>query len=278
MDWGAVVALAVITLLEGVRRVPADALVLRRVLGGPWIIADPLDFGRTWQLVAWWSPLTLAIVVPPGGIVRNAAPPDLAADVLDARLAGSKRTVTILRVNGLLVLLAVVVGVPMAINRFGALGFAAAVGAAFVLSLATALCVLRALRKLDLDWRSAMRAAAPLLWPFAAPRAAEIVLEHAAAGAAPLAIARRLLGEAGFAAWVRPRAYDALATSTTADGLGVALLTLVGRPALAAIVGAAPASCGSGECYCARCGRVYRSGTALCADCRDVSLSSPSGS
>jgi hypothetical protein len=278
MDWGVVVALAVVTCLEGVRRVPADALVLRRVLGGGWTVSEPLDFAHTWRLVAWWSPITLAVVLPSGGIVRSGAPRDASPDRLDARFAGCRRAVFTLRVLGTLVLLTIVIGVPTATSQFGTWGFATAVSVALLLSLLTTLRTLRALRELPIDWRSAARVAAPLLWPFTAPRGAEIVLEHAVAGAPPLAVARRLLGDAAFATWVRPQAYDALTASTTTDGLGSALLTLVGRPALSAIVQLAPPSCGSGEGYCARCGRVYRSGTALCADCRDVSLSFPSGS
>lgn len=278
MDWGAVLALAVVTCLEGVRRVPADALVLRRVLGGGWTIAEPLDFGRTWHLVAWWSPLTLAVVVPPGGIVRSGAPRGSSPDRLDARVSGCRRAVVALRILGGLLLLAIIVGAPTAAGRFGAWGFATTVGVVLLVSLLTALRTLRALREMHVDWRVAARVAAPLLWPFTAPRAAEIVLEHAVAGAPPLAVARQLLGDAGFATWVRPQAYDALAAGTTADGHGSALLTVVGRPALAAIVRTPPTGCGSGECYCARCGRVYRSGTALCADCGGVSLSSPGGS
>jgi hypothetical protein len=278
MDWSAVLALATVTLLEGVRRVPADAFVLRRVLGGAWTIAEPLDFGRTWHLVAWWSPLTLALVVPPGGIVRSGAPADAAPEALGARLARCERAVVTLRVLGALMLLVIAVGVPAGTSRFGTWGFATAVVAALLLGVVTALCAIRALRNLHVDWMCVARVTAPLLWPFTAPRAAEVVLEHAVAGAPPLAIARRLLGEAGFATWARPRAYDALSGETTADRVGGALLAVVGRPGLAAIVQNAPEGCGSKERYCARCGRVYRWDTTLCADCRDVSLSSPSES
>jgi len=278
MDWGAVFALAVVTWLDGVRRVPADALVLRRVLGASWAIADPVDSGRTWRLVAWWSPLTLALVVPAGGIVCGEDEPERTPDAVDARVAACARTVVVLRVLGASVLLAIVGGVPAATARFGTWGFVAVIAGALFLSFLTSLVAMRAVRRLRFGWRRAGRVAAPLLWPFAAPRAAELVLEHAVAGAPPLAVARLFLGDAEFTSWVRPRAYDALTAGTAADGLSAALLSLVGRSALAAIVGNAPAGCESNERYCARCGRVYRSGTALCADCRTVSLSSPVGS
>ncbi len=278
MDWGAVLALAAITWLEGLRRVPPDALVLRRVLGARWSVAEPVDFGRTWRLVTWWSPLTLALVVPPGGIVRGEASADRAGDALAGRLDACRHTLAALRILGALVLTTVVAGVPAAVGRYGAWGFVAAVVAALLLSLLTAIIAIRGVRRLRVSRWHAVRVGMPLLWPFAAPRAAVLLTEHANAGAPPLAIARRLLGADDFAAWVRPRAFDALSSTPTADGLGAALLSLIGRPALDAIVQTSPPGCASGERYCARCGRVYRASTARCADCGDVALSSPGGS
>jgi hypothetical protein len=97
------------------------------------------------------------------------------------------------------------------------------------------------------------------------------VLEHAVAGAAPLMVARKLLGSAGFAAWVRPRAYDALCDVAEPRDAS-ALSTVVGHSALAAIIHAAPTHCDPGERYCPRCARVYRAGIAACAECRGLRL------
>jgi len=268
MDWGVVLVLAAITWLEGVRRVPADALVLRQVLGGAWTVLAPDDRGRAWRLVAWWTPLTLALVVPPGGILDAEPTGTRGAEVLATRLARVGRTTIALRALGAGVLLGIVFGLPAAVARFGAWGLAAGLAGVLVLALVTAAVAARGARLLGYGWRRALRVGASLLWPFSSPRAAEVLLEHSVAGAPPLLVARQLLGDAGFAEWVRPQAYDALAGHGLPNDAATLLLTLLGRPALAAIVHAPPASCASGEAFCARCARTYRAGARVCAECR----------
>jgi hypothetical protein len=273
MDWGTVVLLAAVTWLDGVRRVPAGALVLRRMLADRWTVAESADPERTWRLVSWWSPFTLALVVPPGGIATSAGSPgEPTDDALAARLTRSGRALLALRVLGASVLVGIVIGIPAAVARFDSWGFAAGVAAVLLLALATAGAASCVVRALGHPWRRATRIAAPLLWPFSAPRAAEVVLEHAIAGAPPLMVARRLLGAAAFASWIRPQAYDALRGEGSTHEDAAAVLTLVGRSGLAAIVQTAPAHCEPGEAYCARCARVYRAGTASCAHCQAVAL------
>jgi hypothetical protein len=87
-----------------------------------------------------------------------------------------------------------------------------------------------------------------------------------------LVLARTLLGVDNFASWIRPQAHDALRSEGTATPRAEALIALIGRPGLAAIVGRPPANLGVSECYCERCARVYRSGTTTCADCEGVPL------
>jgi hypothetical protein len=273
MDWGTVVLLAAITWLDGVRRVPTGALVVRRLLADRWTVVELADPGRTWRLVSWWSPFTLALVVPPGGMSATVgAPGEATDDALAARLALSDRALLRLRVLGASVLVGIVIGIPAAVARFGSWGFAAGVAAVLLLALATAVAASCVVRGLGHSWRRATRIAAPLFWPFSAPRAAEVVLEQAIAGAPPLMVARRLLGAAGFGAWIRPQAYDALRGEGSTHELAAAVLTLVGRPGLAAIVQTPPANCEPDEGYCARCARVYRAGTATCAHCPAVAL------
>jgi hypothetical protein len=173
---------------------------------------------------------------------------------------------------GASVLVGIVIGIPAAVARFDSWGFAGGVAGVLLLALATAVTTSYVLRRLGQPWRPATRIAAPLLWPFSAPRAAEVVLEHAIAGAPPLTVARRLLRAAAFASWIRPQAYDALrGDGSTREGVS-GLLTLVGRSVLTAIVQAPPADCEPGEGYCARCARMYRAGTATCAHCQAVTL------
>jgi hypothetical protein len=273
MDWGTVVLHAPVTWLDGVRRVPAGALVLRRLLTDRWTVAESADPERTWRLVAWWSPFTLALVVPPGGIAADVdTSRELADDVLAARLVRCARALPGLRVLGASVLLGIVIGIPAAVARFDSWGFAAGVAGVLLLALATAVAASYVVRRLGHPWRRATRIAAPLLWPFSAPRAAELVLEHAIAGASPLMVARRLLGAATFASWIRPQAYDALRDEASARERASGLLTLLGRSALTAIVQTPPSDCEPDERYCARCARVYRAGTATCAHCHAVAL------
>jgi hypothetical protein len=271
MDWGTVVILAAITWLDGVRRVPADALVLRRALGGRWSVADAVDAAATWRLVAWWSPVTLALVIPSDGLPEADGRHDPTDEALVARLSGSRRALFALRVLGTLILVSIVFGVPAAAAHFGAWGFASSLALVVFLAIATGVVALFALRRSGRGWRRAVRMTAHLLSPFSAPRAAELVLQHAVAGAAPLMVARRLLGKASFAQWVRPRAYD-----TLYDGAEVrnssALLALLGQSDLTAIVDSPPPQCDADERYCPRCARVYRAVTATCAECRGLRL------
>lgn len=271
MDWSTVVILAAVTLLEGVRRVPADALVLRRVLGGQWTVADLGDDGRPWRLVSWWSPFTLALVVPSGGFPDSDATNEQTDEALGAHLTRARRVVGTLRLLGALIIVGIVFGIPAAIGRFGAWGFVAALSVVMLLTVATAIVVACAMRVRGRGWWRRVRIGAGLLWPFSAPRGAELMIERAVAGAPPLMVARQLLDPASFAAWVRPRAYDALRAHGGSHETA-SLLTVVGQPDLRAIVHAAPAHCGSGEAYCPRCARVYRAGVATCAECQGLHL------
>ncbi len=270
MDWSTVVILAAVTLLDGVRRVPAGALVLRRVLAGPWTVADR-EAGPGLRLVSSWNSFMLPLIIPSGGIPDHDTLAEQAHAALDARLARVRRVIGILRLLGALVVLVIVIGVPAAVARFDVWGLAASLTAVMLLSMVTATVVAWTMRRIGRSWRRAVRIGAPLLYPFSTPRAAEVVLGYAVAGAAPLMVARSLLGEAAFISWVRPHAYDAMqGGALTHDPRG--LVALVGQSGLAQIVGTPPAHCGTGERYCARCARVYRADTATCPECQGLPL------
>jgi hypothetical protein len=279
MDWSTVVILAAVTLLDGLRRVPAGAIVLRRVLGSPWAVSDR-ETRAGIQLLSWWNPLSVALVVPSGGIVANSRG-DVTVDTLGARLAKVQRLVTVLRLLGTFVLLWIVFGIAGAMARFDAWGLVASLGILLLLSTLTAAVVVVVVRRRGSSWREALRAGAPLLYPFSAPRAAETVLLNAVAGTAPLMVARQLMGADRFAAWIRPHAYDALRAAKLlvwfdvrdGDASGLASLTAaVGRSDLRAIVETPPTHCANGEYYCPRCARAYRSGRATCAECAGLPL------
>ena len=114
MDWSTVVILAAVTLLDGVRRVPAGALVLRQVLAGRWTVADR-EAEPGLRLVSAWSSFTLPLIIPSGGVSGADAPGDHAHTSLDDRLARARGVVGFLRLLGASIVLAIVLGVPAAV-------------------------------------------------------------------------------------------------------------------------------------------------------------------
>ena len=78
-DLGTVALLAFITLLDGVRRIPAGALVLRRVGFGAWRVSDEGSDRDRWMLVSWWPPISHHVVAAAGE-------ESVSAGELDARL------------------------------------------------------------------------------------------------------------------------------------------------------------------------------------------------
>ena len=100
--------------------------------------------------------------------------------------------------------------------------------------------------------------------PFAAPSAAERLLEDVLTSFPTLAVARALLPADQFRLWIRPRVYDAKSQPDPE------LREALDRDELTAIL-APPATGGDATLYCPRCGAVYREGTG-CSDCPGVLL------
>src|SRR5882762_3979270 len=144
-----IVFLALLTLIEGVRRVPRGSVVLHRVLFGPWTV-EPPEAGERVRLLAWWSPLTSAIVLAPRQKYRRTDP-----DAVRAQLEGRDVYTALfdLRVLGIVELLALVLGVPFALQRFGALGFFAALGAVLLLCLTIFAALAFSAHGLGKPWR-----------------------------------------------------------------------------------------------------------------------------
>ena len=194
-----IVFLALLTLIEGVRRVPRGSVVLHRVLLGHWTV-EPPEAGDRVRLLSWWSPLMSTIVLAP-----REKYPRTDADVVQ----GLYTVLFDLRVLGVVELLALVLGVPFALQRFGALGFFAALGAVVLLCLSIFTALAFSGRGLGKPRRAALRWALPYLSPFAAPRAAEALLEEALRDIPPAVVSRALLPGDVFLRWVRPIVYDA---------------------------------------------------------------------
>ncbi|MBK8003671.1 MAG: hypothetical protein IPK12_06910 [Gemmatimonadetes bacterium] len=107
-------------------------------------------------------------------------------------------------------LLGLLPGIPVAMLTTGLLGTLGMVGLVVLLSLLTVLVLAWGLTALGLPARRAWGRALGSLSPFAAPRAAEVLLEAALAGVAPRRAAQLLASPASFTRWLRPQLYDAL--------------------------------------------------------------------
>ena len=126
-----IVFLALLTLIEGVRRVPRGSVVLHRALFGPWTVGPP-EAGERLRLLSWWSPLMSTIVLAPRTKYRQTDAAAVRAQLDDRHLYTALFD---LRLLGVVELLVLVLGVPFALQRFGASGFFAALGAVLLLCL-----------------------------------------------------------------------------------------------------------------------------------------------
>lgn len=252
-----IVFLALLTLIEGVRRVPRGSVVLHRVLFGQWTV-EPPETGERVRLLAWWSPLVSAIVLAPREkYTRN-----------DADVVQSLYTALFdLRVLGIVELLALVLGVPFALQRFGALGFFVALGAVLLLCLTIFAALAFSAHGLGRPWRAALRWALPCMSPFAAPRAADVLLEETLREIPPSVVTRALLSGDAFLRWVRPIVYDAR------NGREVDRRLLEGLDLNE--LGASLASQNGSGMWCPRCGATFVQGES-CSEC-DIHLV-PAGS
>lgn len=250
--------LALLTLLEGVRRVPRGALVLQRMLIGSWHVPTTPPARDRVQLLSWWSPLASAIVLPGAG-----TGPRWTAESLRARLRTVTPALIVLRALGLLTLLVLVIGIPLAFERLNATGFGLALGALALLCIAIFAVMLASARHVERRGKAAWRWAVASLSPFGAPRAAEALLEEVLRAAPAGLVARVLLPPDDFLRWVRPYAYDA-GVGRDVDGSALAGLDL---RELQQTLDAPAAAAGL---WCPRCGATFVHGTS-CSEC-DIAL------
>lgn len=249
-----IVFLALLTLIEGVRRVPRGSVVLHRVLFGQWTV-EPPEAGNRVRLLSWWSPLMSSIVLAPREKYRRTD-----ADTIRAQVEGRDLYTALfdLRVLGVTELLVLVLGVWFALQRVGALGFFVAAGTVLLLCVTIFTALAFSAHGLGKPWRAALRWAFPYLSPFAAPRAAEALLEETLRDVPPAVATAALLPPDEFQRWVRPLVYDA--TNGTAgdrrllEGLNLKQL----RATLASHNGAG--------LWCPRCGATFVQGES-CSEC-----------
>jgi hypothetical protein len=146
---------------------------------------------------------------------------------------------------------------------FGTWGFLLAVLWVFTSALLTAVATALAFIDQGLSTTAACRKAVGLLWPFAAPRAPELVLEFALDGCHPMDAIKLLLPPDAYHAYIRPHAYDALLSGSVAEALPEFLDVAVCE----SIILQPPARLEAGERFCPRCGGAYVSHATICASC-----------
>jgi hypothetical protein len=281
-DLSTVAILLALLWLDGWRHVPDAAVVVRRTLFGSWTVHAPATRFAGFAFLAWWPPFVVPLVLrahsdPPS--------PRWTFDIARARAERRRRRLAwemgVVRFIGALLVVWIAIVIPVLTGSLGAFGLIRGVASAFLISTSIALITANALRGACMRWREAARRALPLISPFSASRAPELLLDAALAGVPPIVALRELLGERAFRAWLRPLAYDALTLSHATAGRDsesrpFAALLLAGVPR-SVLEGAVAAPDGGSnrrdlERYCARCGRTFRQTTSACADCGDLPL------
>lgn len=281
VEMSAAAAMAAVTWLEGAARLPAGAVVLARPGLGAWRVREPSEIGAGWRVVAWWPPLTLAVVLAttPDDATRDDATPDdapraitprRALSRLRARQRRTRASIAVLRACGALVLAGLVAGVPLATHRWGGAGLVASLGAVLYVALVASSAAYSGLRRAGVRPRSALTRAARCLWPFATLRGAAMVQEAVVAGAPNAVVARALLDDTAFASWVRPALWDHAHESHTPGVLADVAASLT-REEAEQVAERVPEAAGEGDGWCPRCGMTYRGGVEKCAGC-DVAL------
>lgn len=264
-DWATTAALLAVLLAEGVRRLPAGALVLRRTVRGSWRIVHGPTVRPEWRLVSIWAPFLEHLVVQAGTSADLLATDHREPAREVPRLLPPRLTIAAFRIAGGAILLVIAVGIPASTATFGLTGLVRSIGLAFFSSTVVALCAAMWLRRIAGGWKPAFTTAAPLLSPFAATRAAELLLQTTVNGLPAPAALRALVPRDDFERWFRVHAYDTLAEGSSALDRGTS-----GR--LEAMIAVVPADCGDGDRFCPRCAAVFRPHVEECSDCASVVL------
>ena len=282
VDPTTVAVLGLVLWLDGWRRTSSTDVLLVRFGIGDWIEREPWARLGPFALVGWWPPIVIPIVVSmKDSAGRGAAAPPWSADFFTAAARGRRRlrrvrlVVALLRMLGVLLLGWIALAIPLATGRFGVHGLVRGILLAFAMSFGMALLAMLGLRCVGVARAASIRATVPLLSPFTAPRACELVVAASVRDLSPLAQIAALFGAARFLRWIRPAAYDALHGRT--DELGrepnsaVALVATLPRAVLEHALNDPPSD-EVGVRHCPRCARAYRQDIATCHDCDALAL------
>ena len=260
VDTSTMLVLAAIALAEGLGRVPAGSVVLRRFLNGAWEIERPAGRGDGLRLIHWWPPWTDTLVVPP----RSSGTVPLGQGDLVARMAATATIRRTARVVGAMTLILLVVGVPLAFGVAGAVGGLTALGGVVTGQITLGLLGWRGLGSLGAARRERVRLLTTNLNPFSAPALASRLLAAASAGATPATVTRTLLSPERWANWFRPRAYDAGVAQNLDEDLAGDLEDA--DDAIAQVLARRPNMVGAGL-WCPRCAATYQVPATACSDC-----------
>ena len=253
LDLETAVILAAVSLADGARMVPPQAIIVRRILTGPWKLVSEQGDRPKLRFVSWWSPLSSSVVL----LAADRTAPAAASD-LPSRSSSVAQHLEALRVTGAAALLTLVLGVPLAVRHLDVLGFTLVLAMLGMLAVVSSLILANGYRRLGHPARRALYA----LSPFTAPRAAELLLQSVIDGMSPLVVMRELLPPAHFARYLRPRVYDA----RVRQQLDIELESLV-TPSEQATFLAAPAVSDAAMAYCPRCGGTWRTVDVECSEC-----------
>ena len=265
VDWSTTAALLAVILAEGVRRLPAGSVVLRRATLGGWRIVHGPTSRQSWRLVSAWAPLSEHLIVKTGG-AETVVPPDDSDPEFTAPGMPSRLTTAGLRLAGLVVLVLVAFGIPSATATFGATGLLRSLLVVVALSGVVMLLTATSLKRAAGGWLPALARTKSLVSPFSAPRAAELLHQEIVNDWSAAHALRSLVRREDFDVWYRAHAYDALAIASPASADGRT------TQRLRQITERVPRDCGPGERFCPRCAAVFRPDVSECSDCVAVPL------
>lgn len=258
-----------ISFAEGVRQLPADAIVLRRFAFGRWRYVRRVEIGAGLRLVSWCLPVSLPLVLPRASRPAGEAEIPERVSAMRARIAETSFSLALLRGLGLVTLL-LVAGVPFVVERSGLFGLIVAVIVLLELMFVQALAVGWLLRRLGATGRSAAMTSLKLFNPFGVQRASEVIFARVVADMPAFVVAHELLGAEEFVRAFRPMLYDALHGEGAVEDVA-SLAPLLAEERVASLLRTAPPGLAGGA-FCPRCASQFASDGGFCSECHDVPL------
>lgn len=259
LDTELALILALLVLLDAVKRVPGSHTVFRRALFGRWHAAAETD-GSRWMVPSPFAPVWLSVIAS-----EVPVPDGKESTYYRTRYREVMRTVRALRLFGLSQLVCLIVLVPAAVATWSGLGLLLGVLLTLIQCVLIAMCAARGWTRMN-GVRPGWRRVLSWLSPFSSAAAAQDLLQEALRDASGIVVAHLLLPDAEFRRWIRTRAYDALAGTSN-----LCITDVLGAEELRAIVEAVPPGDGGAVAFCPRCAQTWRRPAETCTTC-DVRL------